>query len=99
MMRSWPARLGSINKEDDERKKKKRKEKHAADEEDDSMWVEAPAPEAVQHLAAPKTLQAPLHESAADPTPTSTSGTPTPEEHANQLHSTHKPRKRAIDFM
>lgn len=68
---------------DGERKKKKHKEKQD-DEDDDSMWVEAPAPEIVQHLdMKPPVPQAPKPEDTASSV---AAGPP-------------RGRKRAVDFM
>lgn len=86
---------------DGERKKKKRKERHTkgGEDEDDNMWVEAPAPEVVQHLDMSKVPREEKGAAEAGSSITPPSGPTTPGEHLNELHPTHKPRKRAIDFM
>ena len=68
---------------DGERKKKKRKEKQN-EEDDDSMWVEAPAPEAVQHL---EVKPLPSHDS------------PKEESASSAVAGPPRGRKRAVDFM
>ena len=68
---------------DGERKKKKRKDKKGEEDDDDSMWVEKPAPEAVQNFV------------LDDSTPSA----PPPEASLEGIAGPPRGRKRAVDFM
>lgn len=93
-------RSNNRDKDGDDRGGKKRKEAGADGADDDSMWVEAPAPAVVQHLGVAAVSGATPQEPTLTPTlPSTTTMTATPSEHINDVHPTHRPRKRAVDFM